>query len=59
MYLMFYLLSHVHLIGSQNALEEILSSGKRLKASADIKTALGLAPSPLASLISQPKASVI
>ncbi|KAK9946776.1 hypothetical protein M0R45_012222 [Rubus argutus] len=27
--------------GSQNALEEILSSGKRLQASADIKTALG------------------
>lgn len=56
---MFYLLSHVHLIGSQNALEEILSSGKRLKASADFKTALGLAPSPLVSLISQPKVSVI
>lgn len=51
----FLLTKFVHLIGSQNALEGVLTTGQQLKASEDMKTAPRLSLSHNGSLISQPK----
>lgn len=55
----FLLTKFVHLIGSQNALEGVLTTGERLKASEDMKTAPRLSLSHNGSFISQPKLPLI